>query len=220
MKLNIVVLYGATGLVGGYLLDELIHSADVERIISIGRRSTEIKHPKVESITLSPENFAAEIGRIAPDVVFCCLGTTRAKAGSKQAFRKIDYELPVAIARAAAVSGVKTMVVVSSIGANASSGNFYLRTKGEMERDVLAAGLENVVIVRPSLLLGARMEYRFGEKIGEWFMKVFDRFMTGKWQKYRAIHGRSVAVAMLRLALKAKGKHVFESDQLAEIAKY
>jgi len=89
-----------------------------------------------------------------------------------------------------------------------------------MEHKVLESGVPNIIIVRPSLLLGPRHEFRFGEKAGEWLMKVADRFLTGKWKKYKAIHARSVAVAMVRLALKVNGKLIVESDQLAEIAKY
>ncbi|HMM10839.1 MAG TPA: NAD(P)H-binding protein [Bacteroidales bacterium] len=220
MKLETVVLFGATGLVGGYLLDELQHCPEVGKIICIGRKSPDNIHAKTQVRIASAEGFAAEVEQISPDAVFCCLGTTRAKAGSKAAFVKIDRDAPAAIAKAAAKSGVRTMVVISSIGANAQSGNFYLRTKGEMENEILNAGIEHVVIVRPSLLLGARQEVRFGEKIGEWLMKVAERFLTGKRKKYRSIHGRSVAVALLRLALKPQGKQIIESDQLAEIAKY
>lgn len=213
-------LYGATGLVGGYLLDELVHNPEVGKIYCIGRKSPSYAHAKIENRTVSPEAFATEIEIIRPDIVFICLGTTRAKAGSKSAFVRVDRELPAAIAASAAKAGVKTLAVVSSIGANVRSGNFYLRTKGEMEQAILHSGVEHVVIVRPSLLLGARQEFRLFEKAGEWMMKIADRFMTGKWRKYRAIHARSVAVAMLRLALKTKGKQIVESDQLSEIAKY
>jgi uncharacterized protein YbjT (DUF2867 family) len=220
MRFNKVAIYGATGLVGNYVLDELIHSSEVGQIISISRNPVGTGQQKVENYVCSAADFAAAIEHVKPDAVFCCLGTTRAKAGSKQAFALIDRDIPVAIAKASASVGVSTIAVVSSIGADAASRNFYLRTKGEMERDVLGSGVPNVVIVRPSLLLGPRHDFRFGEKIGEWLLKVADRFLTGKWKKYKAIHARSVAVAMLRLALKTSGKHIVESDQLVEIAKY
>lgn len=220
MKLKKVVLFGATGLVGNYVLDELIHSNETAEVVCIGRNPSGIEHKKIDYRILPADKFASELENVRPDAVFCCLGSTRAKAGSKQAFVGIDRDIPVAIANSAAKIGVSTLVVISSIGANADSKNFYLRTKGEMEREVLESGVPNVVIVRPSLLLGPRQEFRFGEKAGEWFMKAADRFLTGKWKKYKAIHARSVAVAMVRLALKANGKLIVESDQVAEIAKY
>ncbi|MBK9290582.1 MAG: NAD(P)H-binding protein [Bacteroidetes bacterium] len=220
MKFNKVMLYGATGLVGSYVLDELIHSSEIGKVICVGRKAPDLRHPKVISQICEPSDFATWVSREKPEAVFCCLGTTRAKAGSKDAFRLIDKDLPVAIAKKAAENGVSVFAVVSSIGAKAHARNFYLRTKGEMEKEVLGSGVPNIVIVRPSLLLGPRQEFRLGEKFGEWLMKLADRFLTGKYRKYKAIHARSVAVAMLRLALKVQGKIVVESDELTEIAKH
>jgi uncharacterized protein YbjT (DUF2867 family) len=149
------------------------------------------------------------------DVAFCALGTTMAVAGSKEAFYHVDYDLVMAFAKAAKAQGVHTFVLVSSLGADAGSANYYLKVKGETEKDLEALGFHSLIILQPSLLMGDRKEFRFGELFGKGVMTLFNPLMLGPLAKYRGIDGRKVANAMLRLAKEnIKGVHVLESDKL------
>ena len=152
------------------------------------------------------------------DDVFICLGTTIKKAGSVKKMEEIDRDLPVMLASAAASNGVKRIAVVSSIGANTESANYYLRIKGEMEQEILKLKFENTAILRPSMLLGDRKEKRPGELAGKVVMKVFNPLLMGKMKKYRGIHGRDVARAMIAILQSKNVKNIYESDELQLIA--
>jgi uncharacterized protein YbjT (DUF2867 family) len=132
---------------------------------------------------------------------------------------KIDRDLPVSIARQAKANGVTRVAVVSSIGADSGSKNYYLRIKGEMEEGVLKSGISRIVIVRPSMLLGERKERRVGEIAGKIVMKTFSPLLAGKLIKFRAIHGRDVARAMIVLLGRESDKSIYESDELKKAAK-
>lgn len=131
---------------------------------------------------------------------------------------KIDRDLPIEIARAASASNVKRVAVVSSIGASASSSNYYLRIKGEMEQGILSLPFDRTVIVRPSMLLGDRKERRAGEFVGKVVMKAVGPVMFGKLARFRAIHGGDVAKAMISLLADGSGSRIVESDELKKIA--
>ena len=152
------------------------------------------------------------------DDVYVCIGTTMKKAGSKEAFLKVDFELVQTIAQQAKAAGAKRLLVVSSIGANAESSNFYLRTKGQMEEAVKQYGFALCGIVRPSLLLGKRNEFRFGEKLGVFFYKVFGFIFVGPLRKYKGIYAVDVAKSMVMLALSSSGTITVESNVLKQMA--
>ena len=146
--------------------------------------------------------------------VFCCLGTTIKVAGSQAAFRRVDYEYPVALARAAARDGAKRLLVVSALGANARSRVFYNRVKGEMENAVRAAGVARPCLFRPSLLSGPRAEPRFGERAG----LVLGTMLGPLLGRYRPIHADLVAAAMLNTALQDVPAQTFESAGIRAFA--
>jgi len=152
------------------------------------------------------------------DDVFISLGITMKKAGSKNAFKAVDFDLVVEVARNANQAGVKRIIVVSSIGADARSSNFYLRTRGEMEEELRKFDFELLAIVRPSILLGKRNEFRFGESVGIWFFRTFRFIFVGPLRRYRGIDANDAAKAMIQLALTAKGKITVESEVLKQIA--
>ncbi len=158
-------------------------------------------------------------GQVRGDDLFICLGTTIKKAGSISNMEKIDRDLPLMVARMAHDNGTKRIAVVSSIGATPSSKNYYLRIKGEMEEGIRKLGFERTVIVRPSMLLGDRKEKRAGEIVGKVLMKTVQPLLTGKMKKFRAIHGRDVARAMIILIKGEPGIGVVESDELQRITK-
>jgi len=213
------IVFGATGLVGNLLLEELVNSENYKAIKIFVRQTTGVSEQRVEEIITDfsiPESY---LSRIAGDDLFICTGTTIKKAGSVANVEKIDRDLPAVVAAEAQKNGVKRIAVVSSIGADATSKNYYLRIKGEMEENILKLGFEKTVIVRPSILLGERKEIRAGEIVGKAVMKAIQPVFTGKFRKYRPIHGRDVAKAMISLLEKGEGKIIFESDELKKMAR-
>jgi len=208
------LVFGATGLVGGYLLEELVNHPDYEVIRVFGRGSFTHASPKVEYHKVDFESLDSSASLIYGDDLFICLGTTIRKAGSVRMVERIDRDYPAKIAGIAAVNGVKGMAVVSSMGSDAGSRNYYMRIKGEMEQLVLKAGISQTVIVRPSMLLGDRKEFRFGELVGKGFMVLLNPLIP---LKYRGIHGRKVARAMIMLLSAPQTRQVFDSDLLQNL---
>ena len=129
--------------------------------------------------------------------MFICLGTTIKKAGSIERMEQIDRDIPIKIGELSQTLGIKKIAVISSIGANANSRNYYLRIKGEMENGLKTLDFDNIVIARPSLLLGDRKEQRFTETIGKFLVKTLGFLLVGNLRKYRGIHVRKVARAMI-----------------------
>lgn len=192
-------LIGATGLIGSHLLDLLLADTDFDTVRILVRRPFDLNHPKLEKKLV---DFAdMESYRLAlegSDVVFCAVGTTQKKVkGDKDAYRKVDFDIPVNAARLGKLCGCETFVLVSSVGASSQSNNFYLKLKGEVEDAVTETGITRLHIVRPSLLLGKRKEHRFGERIAQAVMPVVS-FLLPK--KYRPVQARKVAEEMIRMS--------------------
>lgn len=212
-------MLGATGLVGGHVLDLLLADPAYLRVVApvrrpLGRAHEKLGAPEVDFAHLEerPELFRV-------DDVFCCLGTTIARAGSQEAFRRVDLELPLQAARLSSAGGARRFLIVTAMGADSGSRIFYNRVKGEAEEGVRAVGFESVAILRPSLLLGEREERRTGEAVGKVVMGALEFAFVGPLRKYRAIEGSAVARAMVRLAKEGRpGVRVVESDEIARIA--
>jgi uncharacterized protein YbjT (DUF2867 family) len=213
------IVFGATGLVGNLLLEELEKAGNYQTIKIFVRQTAGISLPVVEEIITDFSNIGGLGADLKGDDLFICLGTTIKKAGSIESMEKVDRDLPVDIAILARKNGVKRVAVVSSIGADPASKNYYLRIKGEMEQGILTTGFEKTVIVRPSMLMGERKERRPGEIAGKVVMKVIKPVLSGKLLKFRAIHGRDVARAMIMLLDKETDKKIYESDELQKIIK-
>jgi uncharacterized protein YbjT (DUF2867 family) len=153
------------------------------------------------------------------DNVFCCLGTTIRAAGSREAFYKVDFGYVVGVARAAAESGARQLLLVSALGADAHSRVFYNRVKGEAERAIRELPFRGTKIFRPSLLLGQREEFRLGERFAALALAPLSFLLTGKARKYRPVPATAVAEAMVRIAkLAPPGVNVFESDRIVALA--
>lgn len=210
------VIAGATGLVGGELLKRLLESGAYDEVIAAGRRSTGAAHPKLQQLVWDQEQPEASLaGRLKGADLFIATGTTIRKAGSQAAFREVDYELPLRLARQAAAEGAAALVIVSSIGASASSGAFYLRVKGELEQELGKLGLRKLVLVRPSQILGERAEKRPLEHVAGAVGKAFGPLMREPLARYRPIEAGVIASAMLAAALHAPdGRTVLESEAL------
>ncbi len=205
------LVLGATGLIGDLLTHQLIASGRYERVKVLVRNSLGWQHPQLQEV---PFDFERPNGLVTQaDDIFCCLGTTMKKAGSKDAFKRVDYQYPMDIARLGLANGAKQFAIVTAMGADAESSFFYNRVKGEVERDLTAMNFPTLLIFRPSLLLGNRRgENRLGERLAEGVMRLFSPLIP---EKYKGVEAAKVANAMLTTAQQdLTGKHVYESDSL------
>lgn len=204
MQKKKAIIIGATGLTGGFLLDALLMHPDFDEVISFGRRTTGKKSSKLKEITVDIVEETAWLEEVKGDVVFCCIGTIKAKTPDQDKYKAIDYGVPVKLAKACKENGVSHFIVISAMGANPKSSIAYNRIKGEMERDVLAQGIPQTYVLEPSLIMGDRDEKRAGEKIAQFVMPMFHCLMIGGLKKYRAIKSTDIALAMLKLSLQEK----------------
>jgi uncharacterized protein YbjT (DUF2867 family) len=219
MSARTAVVLGASGLVGGFCLRALVDDADYTRVLTFGRRELPaLTRAKVAQRVADLASLSAEDFRGAQDA-FCALGTTIRKAGSQEAFRKIDLELPLRAAQEALKAGAEQFVVVSSVGADPNSKNFYLRTKGELEAELARLPFRAVHILRPSLLIGKRQEFRLGESIAMAIAPALDLFALGPLRRYHAIRAEIVGRAMAGAArLGSNGISVYEYDAIVKLA--
>lgn len=200
---------GASGLVGHRVVDRLLRDPAYTRVVVLARRPLDIEHPQLTTIITDFGDLAALGAALAVDDVFCCLGTTLRAAGSKEAFADVDYRMVVDLARATHAAGAQQFIVISAVGASEHALAYYSRVKGRMEAAVRAVGFEAVHIVRPSLLLGERREFRRGEAYAQRFAPLLAKLAAGPLQRYRPVQADEVAEAMLRLALRGeRGAHV------------
>lgn len=188
------LLVGATGLVGGHVLTRLLDDARWSQVVVLGRRPSGRPHGKLTERLVSFDELAP---LPAIDDVFACLGTTIKVAGSKERFRQVDHDYTVAVARLARTAGAARLALVSSVGASVSASNFYLRVKGETERDVGELGYDSLVIARPSFLVGERSKRRTGERIGIAATGLVAPLMLGGLRVYRPIRASDVAAALV-----------------------
>ncbi|HLM44435.1 MAG TPA: oxidoreductase, partial [Myxococcaceae bacterium] len=191
------VVAGASGLVGGLLLDTLLEDPLYREVLSLGRRSLPKQHPKLVQRTVDFARLGDEALPPADDA-FCCLGTTIKKAGSQEAFRAVDHDAVLAFAKAAKQAGARRFLVVTALGADPGSRVFYNRVKGEVEQHLKGMGFESLVILQPSLLLGERAESRPGERAAIIASRVLAPLLRPLAS--RPIEARTVARAMVALA--------------------
>jgi uncharacterized protein YbjT (DUF2867 family) len=208
---------GASGLVGGLLLDTLLESPRYREVLSLGRRPLSKQHPRLVQRTVDFARLGEEA--LSPvDDAFCCLGTTLKKAGSQEAFRAVDHDAVLAFAQATKKAGARRFLVVTALGANPRSRVFYNRVKGEVEEALKGLGFESLVILQPSLLLGDRAESRLGEHVAIVASRVLAPLLRPLAS--RPIEARTVARAMLALALDApSGVRVAPSGELQELGR-
>lgn len=214
------IVFGATGLVGSSLIDLLISDERYSEVLCFVRTKQDYSSEKIKQ-ELFQINEIEKIGSlIQGDDLFICLGTTQAKSKSKEDYRQVDLFGPAKIAEFANNNGIQNICAISSIGVKSTSNTgFYLKTKAEMEKAILSLNFSNTNIVRPSLLLGKRSEFRLGEDFGKVIYKVLGFLFIGKLKKYKGIHAEDVAKAMIVLSNNKQNKSIFESDELAEKAK-
>ncbi|MFC3197218.1 oxidoreductase [Parapedobacter deserti] len=199
------IIFGATGLVGRHVLRELLNNPRYGKVTTVARRDMNIKHAKINQLIADFQTIEEIKDQLVADDVFCCLGTTRKKTPDLQEYYRIDHDYPVALARLTKANGAKALLVVSAVGADADSANFYLRMKGQMERDIVAVGLDRTHIFRPSLITGKRSEKRRSESLAKGLFTVIDPFLIGGLSKYRSVPAAWVAKAMNRAAEQEHG---------------
>ena len=212
------IVAGGTGLVGGHLVDLMISSKDYSDITLLVRKDSSYKKEGISTIEVDYDNLMDYEKSLKADVIFCCLGTTIKKAGSKEKFRLVDFSYPLELAKIALKNESKQFNIVTASGANSSSMFFYNRVKGEVEKALTELEFKNLNIFRPSLLLGKRKEQRFGEEVGAVISKVVNPLLVGPLRKYRAIQAEVVAKAMLQVSIKnASDGKTYESDNIQKI---
>jgi uncharacterized protein YbjT (DUF2867 family) len=218
MSAKTATIIGVTGLIGSYLYELLKEDKSFDTIRLIVRRPMRKDDDRTE-IKLIDFNDAESLllAISGSDLVFCTVGTTQRKVkGDKEAYRKVDYDIPVKAARFCKMMECETYVLVSAVGASSKSRNFYLKLKGEVEDAVESVGINSVHIMRPSMLLGDRKEFRLGEKIGKGIMTAFSFLIPSK---YKPIHARDVAKAMIAAAKKNKERFsVYENKEIKKLS--
>jgi uncharacterized protein YbjT (DUF2867 family) len=208
------LIVGASGLVGRFCLQALLDELNYSEVIALVRKPIIKTHRKLRTVVT--KYLQVDLSSIHADDVYCCLGTTIKNAGSQEAFKKVDLGLVVTVAELMKKQRAEQFLVISAMGANKDSMVFYNRTKGEMEAALQKLGYPCLRIIRPSLLLGPREEFRLGERIGVILTPLLKPFLRGSLNKFRPIEAEKVAQFMVKVAhdVPISGVHVYESNQI------
>ena len=199
MKEKHALLLGASGLIGSHILKQLFGHAEYTKITLLVRKKLALENPKLSQVVVDfndPDSWASTFENV--DVVYCAIGTTRSKTPDLTMYRKVDYDIPVNAIMNAEKNHVPQFMLVSSVGADEKSKNFYLKIKGDVEAELNKAQIDVRGVFQPSLLLGERKEKRFGEGIAKVIMPLLNFIVP---MKYKAIHASDVAMAMIRASL-------------------
>ncbi|HOY40297.1 MAG TPA: NAD(P)H-binding protein [Chitinophagales bacterium] len=212
------LLVGATGLVGGFVLEQLLEDAYYDSVVVLSRKSLQLQHAKLKEVLVNFDQLENYTSDIKADVVFCCLGTTIKAAGSQEAFKKVDYEYPLRVAEIAKQNGAAAFLIVTALGAAKSSIIFYNRVKGEVEEAIGNLHYDAFHILQPSLIIGERKESRTREGIAQTLSPIYDTLMFGPLTKYKSIKAEQIAKAMIHYSKQeTKGIMRHESGELQKI---
>ena len=213
------IVAGAIGLIGGLLLDFLVQSPVYKDIVLLVRKELPLTNRKIKQVVVDFDRLADYEKEINGHAVFCCLGSTRKKTPDLDIYRKIDQDYPAQLARMAAGNGVEQYHLVSALGADAHSANFYTKMKGETEQEIKKSGVKCIHIYQPSILTGNRKEKRVTERIFIRLMGFINLLLWDGLRKYRSIPAATVALAMYKQSLIHQGGiFIHPSDQIKEIA--
>jgi uncharacterized protein YbjT (DUF2867 family) len=211
------LLFGASGLVGNHLLNQLISNNNYSKIKLFVRSSIDISDPKIEIIQTDFNNLENHKEDIKGDDCFFCIGTTKKNSPDKNEYKRVELEVPKQIAQIAKSNSVNSFVFISSGYADPKSSGDYLRFKGEVEEELKRLNFSKLGIMRPSFLLGDRKEKRIGEKIGIFVFKLLSPLFVGPLKKMKPIHSATVAKAMIAVTQNNNSKIIFESNEISEI---
>ncbi|MDB5124489.1 MAG: NAD-dependent epimerase/dehydratase family protein [Mucilaginibacter sp.] len=216
---NKAVLAGASGLIGSKLLNVLLQEDYYDEVIALVRHKLPLNHLKLVQIKVDFNDLEKQARSVTGHAVFCCLGSTRKKTPDLREYRKVDHDYPLHLAQIASKNGVQQYHLVSALGANARSANFYTKMKGETEEDIMKVALRALHIYQPALLTGDRKEPRTGERIFTLIMKVIDPLLIGPLKKYQSIPAATVACAMFNQSTKQQeGVFIYPSDQIKNLS--
>ena len=211
------LLFGASGLVGSHLLNQLIKDTNYSKIKLFVRSEPEINNSKVEIIKIDFNNLENHNEDIKGDDCFFCIGTTKQNSPDKNEYQRVELEVPIQIAQIAKSNLVNSFIFVSALYANPKSSGNYVRFKGMVEEELKRLNFPKLALMRPSFLIGDRKEKRVGEKIGIFVFKLLSPLLLGPLKKMRPIHSETVAKAMIRAANENSEKNIFESNEIAEL---
>ena len=217
MKFKQVTLFGATGLIGSYLLEFLLKDSETHLINVVGRNPFHLQHDKINNIVIDFQDLSSISDSITgSEVVFVSIGTTMSKVNrDKQKYKSVDFDIIFNVANACKQKNISQLIYVSSLGANSNSSNFYLRLKGEIEEAVAELNLTSTSVFRPSVLLGKRNESRPGEKLLQFAMPLLD-FMIPSNSK--AIKAKDVAKSMFNISKNYKsGVRIYHYNEIKEL---
>ena len=220
MKKQTAVVIGATGLIGTHLVQQLLSDDTFTIVRTLSRKQLVFNHQKLQQRIVNfndLNDFTTKLGE--GDIIFSCIGTTQKNVkGNNEEYKKIDHDIPLHAAEAGVLQGFKKFLIVSSVGADATSSNFYLQLKGRIENEIKSLPFESVSIFRPSMLLGKRMEKRRFEKVLQGSIKFISGFMIGALQKYHSIYAKDVAKAMIAESKQENtGIHIFKYKEIMHL---
>ncbi len=213
------LIFGSSGLIGNQLVKIILQNNNYDRIKLFVRSVPEFIDSKIEIIQTDFFNLEKHKNTIIGDDCFFCIGTTHRDSPDKNEYRRIEYDIPVNVAKIAVLNAIESFVYVSSMGANPNSSGTYLKNKGQVEEELKNLNFTKLAIIRPSILLGNRKTFRLGERIGIFVMKALSIFFLGSLKKYKPIKVEDVANAMIKIVEKKIEKTIFLSDQVEEISK-
>ena len=211
------LIFGSSGLIGNHLLELILKDNNYNKIKLFVRSDLTDVNSKIEIIKTDFNNIENHKDKIVGDDCFFCIGTTRKNTPDKNEYIKIEYNLPIEVAKIAKSNSVNNFIYISSLGANSNAASLYLKNKGQTEQELIKLNFMNLSILRPSILLGNRKENRVGEKIGIFAMKTLSPLFLGNMKKYKPIKVEYVSKAMLQVAQKDYQKNIFESDEIVKI---
>ena len=211
------LLFGASGLVGNHLLNQLISNNNYSKIKLFVRSTIDISDPKIEIIQTDFNNLENHKEDIIGDDCFFCIGTTKKNSPDKNEYKRVELEVPKQVAQIAKSNSVNSFVFISSGYADPKSSGDYLKFKGEVEEELKKLNFPKLGIMRPSFLLGDRKEKRVGEKIGIFVFKLLSPLFLGPLKKMKPIHSATVAKAMIAITQNDSSKTIFESNEIPEI---
>jgi len=212
------LLFGASGLVGSHVLNQLISNNSYSKIKLFVRTTINISDPKIEIIQTDFKNLENHGEDIKGDDCFFCIGTTKKNSPDKNEYKRVELEVPKQVAQIAKSNSVNSFVFISSGYADPKSSGDYLRFKGEVEEELKRLNFSKLGIMRPSFLLGDRKEKRIGEKIGIFVFKLLSPLFLGPLKKMKPIHSATVAKAMITITQNKVSKTIFESDEIADLS--
>ena len=213
------LIFGSSGLIGNELFKTILLNNSYDKIKVFVRSIPEVNNPKVEIIKTDFFNLEQYKDKIIGDDCFFCIGTTKKDTPDKEEYRRVEYNIPVNVAKIAKANSVKSFYYVSSIGANPNASSNYLKNKGQVERELKNLNFSKLAIIRPSLLIGNRKSFRLSEVIFTPVMNTLTLFAFGSLKKYKPIKIQNVVKAILHISKNVSDKIVFESDELERIAK-